>query len=69
MAKHTQPNEQTAATERDEASAAHEAPQRADEREEKAAEEARNEVDESVREHYREMTDKGAKVKGEGEIA
>lgn len=68
MSDQTQPSRSTVTHERAEAEAEHAAPQRPDEGEARAAEEAERDLDGTVGEHYREMTDKGAKVKGEGAI-
>lgn len=68
MPEHTEPSRDTVAEERAEAGAPHSAPQRPDPAQADAAEQAEGEVIDEVGQHYKEMTEKGAKVKGEGQI-
>jgi hypothetical protein len=64
---HTRPDSETADEEEAEASRAHEADREPTEDEERAAE--RNTLDPAVAEHYKEATERGAAVKGEGEVS
>ena len=65
--EHTRPNENTRATEEEDAHQKAEADDMPTEAEEAAAERA-GEVDEEVAEHYKEMAERGADQKGEGRL-
>jgi hypothetical protein len=72
MADTTEPNDATVAAEREEATSRHQADRTPTADEAAAAERGPDESGmdpDSVKEHYEEMTDLGAHVKGEGEIA
>ena len=69
MAEHTEPNRDTLAEEQVESGARHGAPQRPTADEASAAAGATADVDDDVRTHYQDMAEKGARVKGEGQIA
>lgn len=66
MTEHTKPNAETRDADRAAVNAEHDAPQTPTPEEEQAAE--RNSVDPEVAETYQEMTERGAKQKGEGRI-
>jgi len=72
MDDRTQPDKPTRKAERAEAQSAHQAGREPSAEEELAADEEYSATDEverkDVGEHYREMTELGASVKGEGEI-
>ena len=71
MADNTEPDDKTREAELAEAGKSHTADRPPTSEEEAAAERKRAELDadrEDVAEHYEEMTDLGAHVKGEGEI-
>ncbi|MDA8034338.1 MAG: hypothetical protein M0T71_09250 [Actinomycetota bacterium] len=69
MAEHTEPNRDTLAEEQVESGARHGAPQRPTADQARAAESATGDVDDDdVRTHYQDMAEKGARVKGEGQI-
>jgi hypothetical protein len=68
----TEPSEATDAVERVDEHSAHEADRLATPEEEAAADKARAELgddEEQVAEHYKDMAEKGANIKGEGEIS
>jgi hypothetical protein len=65
-AEHTKPSAETREADRASADAPHGATETPTSEEERAAE--RNTVSPGVEEHYEEMTEKGAKQKGEGRI-
>jgi len=68
----TEPNDATRSTEEEEAGRAHEADRPPNSSEEAAADQQLEESDErerkSVAEHYEEMSEIGAKAKGEGRV-
>jgi hypothetical protein len=71
MAHETEPTDATRAAEREEANASHVADRAPSAEEAKAADRGPDEAEmdpRSVRDHFEEMTDLGAHVKGEGEI-
>lgn len=68
MAEHTEPTRDTLAEERVEGRAEHGAPQRPTADEARAAASVETDVDDDVRAHYQDMTEKGANVKGEGQL-
>jgi hypothetical protein len=68
----TVPSDATEAVERVDEEAAHEPDRLATPEEEAAADESRRELSgdaKQVAEHYRDMAEKGANIKGEGEIS
>ncbi|HXA31261.1 MAG TPA: hypothetical protein VNV87_03300 [Acidimicrobiales bacterium] len=68
----TVPSEETDAVERVDEHSAHDADRLATPEEEAAADKARSQFaddEEQVAEHYKDMAEKGAKIKGEGEIS
>jgi hypothetical protein len=68
----TVPSDQTDAAERVDEQSAHQADRLATPEEEAAADKARNELagdEKQVAEHYKDMAEKGAHIKGEGEIS
>jgi hypothetical protein len=66
MTDRTKPSSETRAAEREEAAAEHDADRPPTEDEERAV--ADREADPEVAEHYEEMTERGAKQRGEGRI-
>jgi hypothetical protein len=68
----TVPSDETDAVERVDEQSAHQADRLATPEEEAAADKARSELagdEEQVAEHYKDMAEKGAHIKGEGEIS
>jgi hypothetical protein len=68
----TVPSEETDAVERVDEHSAHDADRLATPEEEAAADKARSQFaddEEQVAEHYKDMAEKGANIKGEGEIS
>jgi hypothetical protein len=68
----TVPSDETDAVERVDEHSAHDADRLATPEEEAAADKARSEFaddEEQVAEHYKDMAEKGANIKGEGEIS